>query len=78
MKGVVAYIQEIEDGKTMLTFDDVSSDKQSSTHWSKEVLYTSNSYDSAAMESLSLTKKQYAEIGESLIIRLLALNGKIK
>lgn len=78
MNGVVAYIQETEDGKTMLTFDDVSSEKQLPIYWRKEVLYTSNSYSSAAMESLSLTKEQYAEIGESLIIRLLALDGKIK
>jgi hypothetical protein len=78
MKGVVAYIQEIEDSKTMLTFDDVSSENNLSTNWSKEVLYTSKSYDSNAIENMNLTKEQFAEIGENLIIRLLALNGKLK
>ena len=78
MKGVIACIQEMEDGITMLTFDDVSSEYNLFTNWSEEVLYTSKSYDSNAIENMNLTKEQYAEIGENLIIRLLALNGKLK
>ena len=78
MNGVVAYIQETEDGKTTLVFDDVSSEKQPPASWRHEVLFTSNSYDSEAMKTLNLTKEQYAEIGENLIIRLLALDGKLK
>jgi len=30
------------------------------------------------MKNLSLTKEQFAEIGENLVIRLLVLAGKIK
>jgi len=78
MKGVIACIQEMEDGITMLTFDDVSSEYNLFTNWSEEVLYTSKSYDSNTIENMNLTKEQYAEIGENLIIRLLALNGKLK
>jgi hypothetical protein len=78
MNGVVAYIQETEDGRTTLTFDDVSSEKQPPTSWCHEVLFTSNCYDSEAMKNLNLTKEQYGEIGENLIIRLLALNSKLK
>ena len=79
MKGVIACIQEMEDGITMLTFDDVSSEYNLFTNWSEEVLYTSKSYDSNAIENMNLTKEQYAEIGENLIIKgLLALNGKLK
>jgi len=76
--GVVAYIQETDDGKITLTFDDVSSEKQPPSSWQRVVLYTSNSYDSDVMKKLSLTKQQFAEIGENLIIRLLVLAGKIK
>ena len=41
MNGVVAYITETENGKTTLTFEDVSSDKGSPTCWRHEVLYMS-------------------------------------
>ena len=78
MNGVVAYIQETEDGKTTLTFDDVSSNDQPPTSWYRGVPFTLNSYNSEAMKNLNLTKEQYAEIGENLIIRLLALGGKLK
>ena len=43
MNGVVAYIQEREDGTTTLTFDDVSSEEQPPTLWCHEVLFTSAS-----------------------------------
>ena len=77
MNGVVAYLTETQDGRTTLTFDDVSSDEGSPTCWRHEILYTLNSYDSDALEHLSLTKEQFAEIGENLIMRLLARNGKL-
>lgn len=78
ISGVVAYIRVTEGGKIKLTLDDVSSEKQPPTTWCHEVLFTSNTYDSEAMKSLNLTKEQYADIGENLIIRLLALDGKLK
>jgi hypothetical protein len=76
MNAVVAYIQQTEDGRTTLTFDDVSSEAQPPTLWCREALFTSNSYDSEAMKNLNLTKKQYAEIGENLVMRLLALGAR--
>lgn len=66
MNGVVAYIQETEDGKTTLTFDDLSSESMPPKRWNHEVLYTYNSYNSEAMNNMKLTKEQYAEIGETL------------
>jgi hypothetical protein len=78
MNGVVAYIQKTEDGKTMLTFDDVSADNEMPIKWTKRVLYTSHAYNSEAMAKLELTNEQYAAIGESLVIRLLVLNSKLK
>jgi len=78
MNGVVAYIVETGDGRITLTIDDVSSSKQPPTSWCQEFFYTSNSYDSEAMKNMSLTKEQYAKIGENIILRLLAVNGKLK
>jgi len=75
MNGVVAYVVENDTGRAILTMDDVSSNRQPPTIWSQELFYTSNSYDSEAMKNLKLTKEQYAEIGENIILRLLAVNG---
>ncbi|GAB1257901.1 hypothetical protein NBRC116494_24030 [Aurantivibrio plasticivorans] len=78
MEGVVAYIED-EGGEIKLTFDDVSCrDGENPSTWNKEFLFTSASFDRDAISSLSLSKEQFAEIGENLIIRLLALNGKIQ
>ena len=78
MNGVVAYIVEKDTGRTTHTMDDVSSNRQLPTIWSQEIFYTSYSYDSETMKNLKLTKEQYAEIGESIILRLLAVNGMLK
>jgi len=78
VKGVVAYLEEQGD-QTRLTYDDVACSTESGcTSWEKTILYTSAKYPSRRLATLSLTKEQYAEIGENLVMRLLALNGKIE
>ena len=39
--------------------------------------YTSASYDKEELKKLRLTREQFAEIGENIVIRLLAVNGLI-
>ena len=76
MNGVVAYIKTTKTGVTKLYFDDVRSEKVSKPEiWEYDVFYTVNKYDSHKIENMKLSKEQYAEIGENLILRLLALNG---
>jgi hypothetical protein len=78
MKGVAAYIERDGD-ETRLTFDDIEADSAvDPTTWSKTVLYTYNAYPSDDLEAMSLSKEQYAEIGENLLLRLLAINGRLK
>ncbi|WP_136546424.1 hypothetical protein [Hydrocarboniclastica marina] len=75
MKGLAAYIERDGD-VTRITFDDIETDAAGDpTTWGKTVLYTSNVYPSSDLEDLSLSKDQLAEIGENLLLRLLALNG---
>jgi len=76
MNGVVAYIAETEEGRTTLTFDDVSSETPTSgaikfctrgphttrRHWKKWLLQKNN--------MLRLVKISW--------IRLLAINGKLR
>lgn len=76
MKGVAAYIvatgQEIE-----LIFDDIES-TSGSENWSKASLFTRNTYPADKLRVSGLSKDQYAEIGENLILRLLAASGGLK
>jgi hypothetical protein len=78
MKGVGAYIEQ--DGEEVkLTFDDIETEAVAApTSWSKTALFTFNTYPEAELENMALSREQYAEIGENLILRLLALNGRLK
>jgi hypothetical protein len=79
MKGVTAYIKLENDENIKLVLNDVNSTSETDTpDWTHSVLFTSNSYSEKSLKELSLSKEQFAEIGENLIIRLLALNGLLK
>jgi len=79
MNGVTAFIKEQDDGTIRLVFNDVKATEETETpNWKHSVLFTSNSYEAEAMKNLSLSKNQFAEIGENLVIRLLALGGYLK
>ena len=79
MNGVAAFIKEQEDGTIRLVFNDVEASSDSDNpNWKHVVLFTSINYDARALKDLSLSKEQFAEIGENLLIRLLALGGNLK
>ncbi len=77
MKGITTRIEVVEDGAIRLTMDDCVSHDESCQQWSRTVTFTYNDYESDAFRALELTKDQLAEIGENLVIRLLALNKQI-
>lgn len=79
MKGVAAYIEQAGGEEIRLTFDDVETESVASpTNWTKTTLFTSNTYPEAELENMALSKEQFAEIGENLVQRLLALSGRLK
>jgi hypothetical protein len=79
MKGVAAFIKEHQDGSTRLVLNDIeASSDTDSPDWKHIVVFTSNSYNSKSFKELSLSKEQFAEIGENLVVRLLALGGHLK
>ena len=43
-----------------------------------DAIFTSNNYDANSFESLNLSKDQYEEIGQNVVIRLLAINKRLK
>ena len=76
MKGVAAFVKDQGDGSVSLVFNDiVATSLFVGGTWKHVALFTSNSYSVDSFKNLSLSKEQFAEIGENLIIRLLALNG---
>ena len=76
MDGVVAYLQKECDDKLRLIFNDVvATSNTDSPDWRHSVLFTSNLYDSESLQQCSLSKEQLAEIGENLVMRLLAIGG---
>ena len=79
MKGVAAFFQDQQDGNTRLVFNDVEalSDTES-PDWKHIVIFTSNKYNTKLLKELALSREQFAEIGENLVIRLLALGGHLK
>ena len=79
MDGVVAYIQKESDDKLRLILNDVvAASNTDSPDWSHNVLFTSNIYDSESLKQCSLSKEQFAEIGENLRMRLLVIGGFLK
>ena len=77
MKGVVVYMEEVAN-EVRLVLDDVDTRaRPKPDQWYRVVAFTANKYDARAFISQSLSKDQYAIIGENLVIRLLALNRKI-
>ncbi len=77
--GVIASLRTAANGLTHLVFDDATSDTPSKpTSWKPQALFTWNSYDSEKLREMKLTEKEYATIGENLVMRLLALSGELK
>ena len=79
MKGVAAYLKQEHDGKLRLVFNDVEATSDSENpDWKHSVLFTSNCYEADSLKDASLSKEQYSEIGENLVLRLLVLGGYFK
>lgn len=76
MKGVVTFIKQAEGQDISLVFNDVTATSESDNpNWRHDAQFTFNNYNENELKDMSLSKEQYAEIGENLILRLLAING---
>ncbi|BFM13559.1 hypothetical protein R50072_37120 [Simiduia litorea] len=75
MKGVVSYLELTDKNTVRLIFDDVASNSGDRISWIKELLFTHHDYDLESLKELDLSEQQYAQIGENLVIRLLALKS---
>jgi hypothetical protein len=77
MMGVVACLRDIGNGTSKLTFDDVSGDRTNNpVAWKFTNFFTGRDY--VALDEMNLSAGEYQMIGETLVARLLALNGRVK
>jgi hypothetical protein len=77
--GVVVCLQTTENGKSKLIFDDVVGDSSlNPVAWSFSSFYTCREYSDEDLDQMKLGSREYQMIGENLVARLLALNGRIK
>jgi hypothetical protein len=77
--GVVACLRDVGNGASRLTFDDVSGDRTNNpVAWTFTTFFTAQDYENGALEQMGLSAAEYQTIGENLVARLLALNGRAK
>jgi hypothetical protein len=77
--GVVVSLMDRGDGRSRLILDDVRSrTPQRTTAWGFDAFYTQKSHNNADLDDMALTDEEYRDIGVALVVRLLALNGRVK
>jgi hypothetical protein len=73
---VVGLIDDGE-GSSRLVMDDVSSaNPVRETSWVFDMFYTHKRFPSSALDNMSLTVEEFSAIGQAVVARLLALNGR--
>ena len=77
-KGVSVCLRRLENGQMRLIFDDVIADSdQWPQLWQSHVFFTHNDYDAKRLCAMGLSENQFAQIGEAVVARLLALNDLV-
>jgi hypothetical protein len=77
--GVVVTLLEVGDGTSRLIMDDVHSDEpKKDTSWKHDCFFTHKVLNSKAVDEMALPDEEFALIGSNLVLRLLALSGRVK
>jgi hypothetical protein len=77
--GVVVSLLDLGDGTSRVIIDDVRSAlPQRQTSWEFDLFYTHKRLDSAQLDAMALPDAEYQGLGEAVLARLLALNGRVK
>ena len=78
-RGVVVTLLDMEDGTSRIIIDDVTAESLSGdTSWKHDRFYTYQRLNSKAIGDMRLTATEYQKMGEALMARLLALNGRAR
>ena len=78
--GLAVCLRDMGNGTSRLFFDDIKADKEENPiNWKHDYFYTfTPELDNNAIDEMELTDVQFQYIGETIVARLLALNGRIK
>lgn len=78
--GVVICLRDMGDGTSRLFFDDVKAKgHRNPTTWDYEYFYTFTSpFPNAEVDEMNLSSDQFQRIGEAVVARLLAVNGRVR
>ena len=78
-KGVVVSLLELDDGTSRIILDDVIAEgKDRRTSWKFDCFYTHKRLNSEQIDEIALPDNEYMGLGEAIMARLLALNGRAK
>ena len=74
--GVVASLLETSEGHLCLVMDDVRHQLAAdASYWNHNSFFTAKEYVRKDLENLNLSAEDFAQIGENIVIRLLALRN---
>ena len=77
--GVVVSLHDLGNGTSNLIFDDVSTKSTNNPlTWTFDHFFTSRDFKNDALDQMNLTGLEYQTIGQNVVARLLALNGRTK
>jgi hypothetical protein len=78
--GVVICLRDMGDGTSRLSFDDVQTDgEHNPLSWNYEYFYTfTPALTNPDLDAMSLSASQFEQIGEAIVARLLAMNGRVR
>ena len=76
--GLAVCLRDMGDGTSRIFFDDVDADRlENPIKWNHAFFYTfTPELENVRINKMGLTDQQFQEIGESVVARLLALNGR--
>jgi len=79
-KGLAICLRDMGNGKSRLFIDDVNGDKdENPINWKYHYFYTfTPEMENSILENMELTDEQFQDIGVAVVVRLLAINRKIK
>jgi hypothetical protein len=78
--GLAVCLRDMGNGKSRIFIDDVKADKEvNPINWKHDYFYTfTPELQNEEIDNMQLSDKQFQEIGEAVVARLLALNGRVK
>ena len=78
--GLAVCLRDMGNGTSRIFIDDVKSDKlENPITWKHDYFYTfTPELQNNVIDNMNLSNKQFQNIGEAVVARLLALNGRVK